>query len=229
MSKEANDHWISDWNRGFSKKDLRVAGETQQWFWLRCRKHVTFKTSQSVHSKKGPRLRCIRCEDLDMGKISKGTSACEMYAWQYVEGRDDIVACFEIKILRGMYGPADMYLAFTKDGKHYLDLVIQVDGQGHFEDNHAIGNVSVQQQQQIDADFDRRCWALNKRLLRLHWRDTEQYGALISTAVQRSKDQPLIRFSMYSRSYTKQQDKAGAFGELPMDEPGHMNHKRKRT
>lgn len=229
MSEEANNHWIEGWNRGFKKGDLRVAGQTQQWFWLKCRKHVTFKTSQAVHSKRGPRLTCIRCEGLKMGKISKGTSAYEMHAWRYVEGRQDVVACFEVKILRGLYGPADMYLAFTKDGQHHLDLVIQVDGQGHFDDNHAIGNVAVQQQQQIDADFDSRCWALNKRLLRLHWRDSDQYAALISKAVQRSKVQPCMRFSMYSSSYKHKQDQTAPFGELPFDEPGRMNHKRRRS
>lgn len=150
-----------------------------------------------------------------------------MDAWQYVEGREDIVACFEVKVLRGFHGAADIYLAFTRDGQHYLDIVIQVDGQGHFDDRRAIGNVSVQQQQQIDAEFDARCWSLNKRLLRLHWRDGKQYAALISNAVQRSMDQPLMRFSMYSSSYKSKQDRTAPFGELPMDEPGRMNHKRK--
>ena len=110
-----------------------------------------------------------------------------------MEGRDDIVPCYEIKILSGLCGPVNMHLAFTKNGKHFLDLVNQMDGQGHVEDDHATGNVSVQRQQQIDANFDLRCWSLNMQLLRPYWRHTEQYNALISTAVQHSKDQPFIR------------------------------------
>ena len=207
-----------------------------------CGIHATFKTSQAVHSKKGPRLKCVRCSLLCMGKISKGTSAFEIYAWRLVDSNEDMVACAEVKILRGYYGPADIFIPFSKDGKHRIDLVIQIDGQHHFEQHRQIAarskkqseqqhqqdqSNSLQDVQRADADFDDRCWQLNLRLLRLHYKDSAAYAQLIQQAWQRCLTSPEIRFRMYSASYTSKPARSEPFGTPPHDEAGKMNHKRK--
>lgn len=243
ISEEATQAWIEPWNPRYRITDLRVAGETQQWWWCSCRIHATLKTSQAVHRKKGPRLSCVRCSQLDMGKICKGTSKFELSAWQIVDQHQDMIACAEIKRLRGYYGAADIYIPFSKDGRCRADLIIQVDGQHHFEPKHQIiprrskeqqtahwqkQLEEYEEQQRIDADFDQRCWELNVRLLRLHYKDTAAYSHLIKAAWQRCLASPNIRFQMFSVSYQNRPAKSAIFGEAPYDEEGKMNHKRKR-
>lgn len=140
----------------------------------------------------------------------------------------------EIRILKGMYGAADIWVPFKGSAASIVPgqprvpirLVIMVDGEAHFLANHAAPDTSLEKQQRIDQDFNNRCWQLNLRLLRLHYSDTKFYSQLINTAIRRCLAAPGIRFQMFSVSI-KQNGKQAAFGPRPVDMAGCRNHKRK--
>ena len=143
----------------------------------------------------------------------------------------------EIRVLKGMYGAADIWVPFkgseavaaaTGQARVPIRLVIMVDGEAHFLADHAAPDVSLQQQQRIDSDFNERCWVLNLRLLRLHFKDTRHYSQLIHKALERCLTAPEIRFQMLSASFAGMPSKQAAFGPRQLDIAGCKNHKRKR-
>lgn len=194
-------------------EDVTNHSESQYYWQMCCGNHVTIKTCQAIHRRPAA-LECERCTATSNGRFSDGASEYEKEAYKAMQ-QVEHEWLVEIRILRGRYSSADIWVPFTGQAaaaaadqqRTAINLVIMVDGETHFEDGHQ-GYTTLEQQQAIDGRFNDRCWELNLRLLRLHYDDTKKYKQLIQTALQRCLEAPTTKFWMFSASC-----------------PGHMQEK----
>lgn len=80
----------------------------------------------------------------------------------------DLGYVVEVKILRGTFGAADIYIP-------QLDLIIQLDGEEH----------DKAERMARDAAFNAECVRQGRRLLRLHYNDVLWFHLYIGTALTR--------------------------------------------
>ena len=216
--------YIPGLNHPMTLEDVRRTSEKQLHLRLSCGRHITLKSSYAVH--RNPKaLECDRCDPSNKGRFTDGASQHEKAAWQAMR-HVPYEWYVEVRALRGMYGAADIWVPLGATLSTYLSLVIMIDGEAHFNDVDAASGTSIEAQQQRDQDFNDRCWVLNYRLLRLHYKDRASFQQLIQTALRRCIEEPYIRFWMFSSSFTKQ-GKAEPFGPRHVDTPGLQNHTRK--
>lgn len=88
--------------------------------------------------------------------------------------------------------PVDIYFKIP-------NLCIQIDGSQHFADG--MKKVTLIEQQRRDSEFDAAAWNDNCRLLRVHYRDMQNFEDYLFEAVQFCLEHPTQRLIKYSHSW----------------------------
>lgn len=94
--------------------------------------------------------------------------------------------CVEVKVVKDYTGAVDIWIPNIRLGETlwFIDLIIMVDGEGHFLRNHEIHGVTLEEQQAIDDRFNQHCRKQKRRVLRLHYAQTSSWAAHIRHAIQ---------------------------------------------
>lgn len=188
-------------NLNAAAKDIGRCSELQCFFELECRCHLTYRTPKSISNKEkqGKRsLDCRRC-DYDAGEeLANPPSIHEVEAWELMESCFEGQILIEVNVLGALWGLTDIWLPYWDDGA-LLDLIIMIDGEGHF--SRKTFSTSVAEQKAIDGRFNETCWQQEHKLLRLHSGDKADWQHLINSALRMCGLQPLHKFQLFSRSY----------------------------
>ena len=124
-------------------------------------------------------------------------SAHELLAYamaeQHLSSATDLYT--EIKVLRQKYGAADLYVPCYQ-------LVICVDGEGHFNGNQGdVYGEPVCRQQERDAAFNAQAMQQGIVVLRLHHEDRMYWHRHLHRAFERCKAKPGQGAVLYSNAY----------------------------
>ena len=105
----------------------------------------------------------------------------------------------EVKLLGQKHAAADLYYPFEVGPETVLDLMIMIDGEGHSTKPHH--GRSIAEQQALDRATEAACLDAGQNLLRLDFRDKDDWGILMQDAVCACKEPASKPFVMYSQKY----------------------------
>ena len=200
---------------GYSMEDLYVSNPARLFFKQPRCQHVELITTQTAERKFGSRARgsqpeCNICAQRRRAGVE--ASAVEQSARRAAQrqlaaaGLDGscggiAVECRLLKEKKAeRYAAADVVMHFTTLAGRTGFLLIQADGEQHFDQAHCFPGQRVEEQQQRDAAFNAAALQQRFSVARLHYADTEEYDAVLQAALQLvlSGSQPFV---MFSRSY----------------------------
>ncbi|KAK9831756.1 hypothetical protein WJX74_007999 [Apatococcus lobatus] len=166
-------------------------------------RHHAFKSCGAL-AKNADGLICGRCNlTNNTSRVSGGPSRWERAACKAVEKVSGEPYCVEVRMVcfthQEYNGLVDIWLPFAGVGsvRVKIKLAIMVDGEHHFNRNNEIFGQPLQKQQAIDERFNNLCEKHSIHLLRLHYRQTRRYAALIRWAIQACLDKAPAK-PMYS-------------------------------
>lgn len=195
--------------RGSCAAALYASNPAKFFFRLECRRHVELITTQAAQRKckqQGasflPACRVCRLQR----KAGVAASVPELAARAAAERQLAAAGgcggiAVEVRLLRERgserYAPADLVLYFSNTTSGLAYLLVQADGAQHFEAGHAFPGQTVEAQQERDAGYNAAALAQQFSVARLHYEDTEQYGAVLQAAMQLllAGSRPFIFFS----------------------------------
>ena len=147
-------------------------------------------------------LSCRQClHEAGQKQFGLPVSSHEAYAWQTVRSLFRGHMLVEISVLGKRFAKADIWLPFDQTGQVKLNLVIQVDGEGHT--CYPMQGRSVAEQQSRDASFNAECWKRDLKLLRLHHADKREWPACVCYAILRCLCKPDVTFRCWTSSYSQ--------------------------
>ena len=198
MSQEAQQSFHKKWNGGKEACKVGSCDEKPYVFDCRCASHVTICNAKSV--KDNPNiLNCRQCLYAAGEPTGRPVSSHEAYAWQVFRLACSGPLLVEIRLLGRNHAAADLYYPFDAKAEMLLDLMIMIDGEGH--STHPHHGRSIAAQQARDRAFDVAVMAAGRNLLRLDYRDKEDWSTLMQDAVIACKDPASKPFVMYSQKY----------------------------
>ena len=198
MSQEAQQSFHPQLNGGKQAHEVGSCDERQNVFCCRCERHITICTAKTVKDNPAV-LNCRQCMHAAGQKIGRPVSSYEARAWQVFTETCAGPLLVEIRLLGQKHAPADLYYPFEAGTQTVLDLLIMIDGEGHSTKPHH--GKTIAEQQASDRATEAACIAAGRNLLRLDYRDKEDWGMLMQDAVYACKDPAGKPFLMYSRAY----------------------------
>ena len=204
MSAISQAAWQQRLNHGVAAKDVGRCSEDQAFFELPCG-HLAYKTPKTISDKEKQEpgvpdagLRCRQCDFHAGRELANPPSVYEIEAWALVDFCFDGPILLETSVLGHNWGLTDVWLPYWDVGA-LLDLIIMIDGEGHF--NKQTFSTSPHQQQDIDRRFNAKCWEQEHKLLRLHFGDRPSWMHLLTLALRMCEMEPLHKFQLFSQSY----------------------------
>lgn len=197
-----------------------VAQRTRPFFELICGQHLAYKTPKTISGleREHPNvpdagLKCRQCDYHAGQELANPPSVHEVNAWAVLDACFDGPVLIQTSVLGGDWGLTDIWLPYWDDGA-LLDLIIMVDGEGHFHKQ--TYSTSPGQQQDIDTRFNNECWRQEHKLLRLHFNDKASWEHLLTLALRMCEQEPLHKFQLFSQSYGMH-----TYRHAPMSFRGH--------
>ena len=202
MTTEVQTAFCSPWNGGAEAANIRSCSGKVYYFVAECGCHLILRTPRYIKREPLKAFACRQCRhERQTLQVGLPVSSYEAYAWQVVRSVFAGHMLVEVNVLGGRHGKADIWLPRcpASDGK--LDLVIQVDGEGHT--HYAMHGRSVAQQQCRDERFNDECWQQGLSLLRLHHADKLQWRWCVLIAIQACQCWPDNKFRWFSCSFER--------------------------
>lgn len=202
MSLEAQSAYFTAWNGNCDASQVPSCSEIGCYFITICGLHLTFHTPRYLKRQPVKSLSCRQClHEAGQKQFGLPVSSHEAYAWQTVRSLFRGHMLVEISVLGKRFAKADIWLPFDQTGQVKLNLVIQVDGEGHT--CYPMQGRSVAEQQSRDASFNAECWKRDLKLLRLHHADKREWPACVCYAILRCLCKPDVTFRCWTSSYSQ--------------------------
>lgn len=153
---------------------------------LSCGKHnsvMQFKSYTNAR-RKGKQPACFRCSPTASRPSQLEQGGYNVIAREY---RGEVWA--EVCVVPGWSAAVDAYIP-------EFDLIIQFDGQQHFDKS--MHSASAAQQQARDARFNSLCWVQQRKLLRVHHADVHCFDFALRRALTECKQYSTFGFVMYT-------------------------------
>lgn len=202
MSREAQTAYYGIWNVHHNASEVPSCSRIGCYFVARCGLHLTYHTPDYIKRQPIIALDCRQCaHDAGVQHVGNDVSRYESLAWRIVRSLFLGHMLVEVSILGGRLGKADIWLPYDTCGQLRLNLIIQVDGEGHT--CYSMRGRSVAVQQDRDERFNTACWQQGRRLLRLHHADKLQWPQFVQFAIQECRTWPGRSFAWFTDSYQR--------------------------
>ena len=200
MAKAAQAAFFSPWNGGIEACRVPSCSGQLYYFVAECRLHLVLHTPRYIKRELVKALACRQCSHQNH-KVHLGlpVSSHEALAWHVLRSVFPGHMLVEVSVLGGRFGKADIWLPCCPLGCNKLDLVIQVDGEGHT--HQAMPGRSLVEQQLRDERFNDECWQQGLSLLRLHHADKLHWQLSMLYAIQACQCWPYMKFRWFTNSY----------------------------